>query len=188
MSMKLYLNDHIKDFDLEEGLSLLPEQRRELALKFKYELGRRTCVAAYLLLCKGLEEEYGTFQKPIFEYGEHGKPMIVGHPEIHFNLSHCREAVACVLSDQPVGVDIESVRSFSESLLHYTMNETEVALIKSAARPDIEFIRYWTMKEAFLKRSGEGLRSEMGSVLVPMPEGLTTVVSADKRYVYSICV
>ena len=68
------------------------------------------------------------------------------------------------------------------------MNETEVALIKSAARPDIEFIRYWTMKEAFLKRSGEGLRSEMGSVLVPIPEGLTTVVSADKRYVYSICV
>ena len=61
MSMKLYLNDHIKDFDLEAGLSILPEQSREQALKFKYELGRRTCVAAYLLLCKGLEEEYGIF-------------------------------------------------------------------------------------------------------------------------------
>ena len=93
-----------------------------------------------------------------------------------------------MLSDKPVGVDVESVRNFSDSLLRYTMNETEIQQIRRAERQDVEFIRLWTMKEAVLKRSGEGLRSDLGSVLVPMPEGLTTVVSADKSYVYSVCV
>ena len=186
--MNLYIDDHLENLDLEWGLKCLSEQRRKQALQFKFELGRRTCVAAYLLLCKGLREVYGIYEKPIFEYGEHGKPAIVGHPEIYFNLSHCREAVACALSDKPVGVDVESVRNFSDSLLRYTMNETEIQQIRRAERQDVEFIRLWTMKEAVLKRSGEGLRSDLGSVLVPMPEGLTTVVSADKSYVYSVCV
>jgi len=185
--MKLYLNDQIDNFDWQTGLEALSEQRRQLALRFRYDLGRRTCVAAYLLLCKALREVYGIKEKPVFEYGEHGKPVIVGHPEVHFNLSHCREAVACAVSDRPVGVDIESVRNFSESLLNYTMNHEEADHIRHAERPDIEFIRLWTMKEAVLKRTGEGLHSDLGNVLVPMPEGLVTVVSADLRYVYSIC-
>ena len=46
----IYINDHIGDFDFEASLPLLSEQRREQALKFKHELGRKTCAAAYLLL------------------------------------------------------------------------------------------------------------------------------------------
>ena len=102
----IYLNDDIAGFDFEASLPLLSEQRREQALKFKYEQGRKTCSAAYLLLCQALQQEYGITDRPIFEYGEHGKPAIVGLPHIHFNLSHCREAAICVVSDSPVGIDI----------------------------------------------------------------------------------
>ena len=98
----IYLNDDIAGFDLERALPLLSDQRREQALKFRYELGRKTSAMAYLLLCEGLRQEYGIMERPLFEYGEHGKPSIVGHPEIHFNLSHCREAVVCAVSDRPV--------------------------------------------------------------------------------------
>ena len=88
-------------------------------MKFKHEQGRKTCAAAYLLLCEGLRKEYGITEKPVFEYGEHGKPSIVGHPEICFNISHCREAVLCALSDKPIGVDIESIREYKDTLVHY---------------------------------------------------------------------
>ena len=54
--MNLYIDDHLENLDLEWGLKCLSEQRRKQALQFKFELGRRTCVAAYLLLCKGLRE------------------------------------------------------------------------------------------------------------------------------------
>ena len=181
----IYLNDDIEHFDWEAALPLLSDQRREQCLKFKHEQGRKTCAAAYLLLCEGLRKEYGISEKPVFEYGEHGKPSIVGHPEICFNMSHCREAAICVLSDKPVGVDIESIRPYSESLARYTMSDEEMALIERAERRDVEFIRLWTLKEAALKCSGEGIRNNMKHVLDGLKEAKTEI-NEKKSYIFSV--
>jgi len=181
----VYWNDELDRFDWEAALPLLSEQRREQVLRFKYELGRKTCAAAYLLLCEGLRKEYGITEKPVFEYGEHGKPVIVGHPDIHFNLSHCREAVACAVSSRPVGIDVESIRQFRESLVEYTMNAAEVERIRQSERPDVEFIRLWTMKEAVLKLSGEGISTDLKTVLTGQ-EQIETTVNWEKNYVSSI--
>ena len=181
----IYLNDDIEHFDWEAALPLLSEQRREQCLKFKHEQGRKTCAAAYLLLCEGLRQEYGITETPVFEYGEHGKPSIVGHPDIFFNMSHCKEAAICVLSDKPVGVDIESMRRYRESLARYTMNDEEMAQILQAECPDMEFTRLWTLKEAVLKRSGEGLRNDMKHVLDGLKDA-KTVINEKKSYIYSV--
>ena len=184
----LYLNDDIAGFNFEAALPLLSEQRRQQALKFRHEQGRKTCAMAYLLLCEALRQEYGITELPVFEYGEHGKPFIVGHPDIHFNFSHCREAVICAVSDQPVGVDVESIREYRDSLVRYTMNDQEVQQIERAERPDVEFIRLWTMKEAVLKLSGRGIVDDLKHVLTDTKTSeLTTVVDPEVRYVYSIC-
>ena len=183
----IYINDHLNDFDLQAALSELSDQRREQALRFKFELGQRTCVAAYLLLCEGLQKEYGITEKPVFEFGQHGKPFLVDHPDIHFNLSHCREAAVCMIANKPVGIDIESIREFKESLVHYTMHDDEIRQIEQAERPDVEFIKLWTKKEAVLKLTGEGISRNMKSVLLDAPASLTTVVGPDNRYVYSYC-
>ena len=181
----IYLNDDIAGFDFDAALPLLSEQRREQALKFKHELGRKTCAMAYLLLCEGLQKEYGLTERPVFEYGEHGKPAIIGHTDIHFNLSHCREAVICAVSDKPVGIDIESIREFKDSLVRYTMNDNEVRQIEQTARPDVEFIRLWTMKEAKLKLTGHGITDNMKHVL-DGSEHFETVVNEKKGYIYSV--
>ena len=181
----IYLDDDIEHFDWEAALPLLSDQRREQCLKFRHELGRKTCATAYLLLCEGLRKEYGIEQPPVFEYGEHGKPVIVGHPEICFNMSHCKEAAICVLSDKPVGVDIESIRNYNESLARYTMNDAEMAQIEQAERPEVEFIRLWTLKEAVLKRSGEGIRNDMKHVLDGLKDA-KTVINEKKGYIYSV--
>ena len=191
----IYLNDNIADFDLEAALPLLSEQRREQTLKFKYELGRKTCAAAYLLLCEGLRKEYGITEKPLFEYGEHGKPSLVFpllfplssllSTPIHFNLSHCREAAICILAQQPVGIDIESIRKYDDSLARYTMNDKELQRIASAERPDVEFIRLWTMKEAVLKCSGVGINDDIKNVLTGQ-ENIETIVNLERGYIYSV--
>ena len=181
----IYLNDDIEHFDWQAALPLLSEQRREQCLKFKHELGRKTCAAAYLLLCEGLRKEYGIEEPPVFEYGEHGKPAIVGHPEICFNMSHCREAAICVLSDKPVGVDIESIRRYSDSLARYTMNDAEMERIEHAERSDVEFIRLWTLKEAVLKHSGEGIRNDLKHVLNVLKDA-KTVINEKKGYIFSV--
>lgn len=182
----IYLNDRLDLLDVERALPLLSEQRRRQALAFRHDLGRRTCVAAYLLLCEALRRECGIEEPPVFSYGEHGKPFIVGRPDICFNMSHCREAAICVIDDKPVGVDIESVRPFRESLVRYTMSDGEARQIAAAPRPELEFVRLWTMKEAVQKRSGEGIRSDMKTILQQKGSRVDTVVSPDSRYVYSV--
>lgn len=182
----IYINDQLASFNLEAALPLLSQQRREQALRFRYELGRITSAAVYLLLCEGLRSEYGISEKPLFCYGEHGKPSIVGHPDIHFNLSHCREAAVCAVADCPVGIDVESVRPIKEDLVRYTMSDDEVNLIMSDPHPDIAFTRLWTMKEAVLKLSGEGLRNDMKGVLSAPHSPIQTTVGKDHRYVYSV--
>ena len=187
--MKILLSEDIWDFDLEAALKDISEQRREQALKFKHEQGRRLCVLAYLLLQKGLREVYGIEAHPVFEYNEHGKPSIVGHPEIHFSLSHCREAVACVVSDHPVGIDVESVvRRYKEGLVAYTMNEQERQLIAAAPQPDVAFTRLWTMKEARLKLTGEGITDDLKQALADSDRWhFSTVECLERGFVYTVC-
>lgn len=178
------VSEEIWEFDLEVALREISEQRREQAMRFKHEQGQRLCVLAYLLLKKGLCEEYGITDNPVFEYNEHGKPSIIGHPEIYFNFSHCKEAVACAISDKPVGVDVESIREYKDSLVHYTMNEDEIREIESSEHPDVAFIRLWTMKEATLKLLGIGISKEMKSVL----DGTKKYTTVERqRYIYTVC-
>ena len=178
------VSEEIWDFDLEAALGEISEQRREQALKFKHEQGQRLCVLAYLLLKKGLHDNYGIIENPVFEYNEHGKPFIVGYPEIYFNLSHCKEAVVCVISDKPIGVDVESIREYKESLVRYTMNDEEIHEIESAEHPDVAFIRLWTMKEATLKLIGTGISKDMKSVL---DGGKKYTTVERQRYIYTVC-
>ena len=184
----VYIDEHIGDFDLSSALLDISAQRREQALRFRYELGQRQCVLVYLLLRRALHEEYGLTGNPEFGYGEHGKPHIVGHPEIHFSLSHCREAVACAVGSRPVGIDVESVHRYSESLARYTMNDQELQLIAEAARPEVAFIRLWTMKEARLKLTGEGINDHLKEVLADADAyNYTTVECLEHGYIYTLC-
>ena len=179
------LSEKIWDFDLGAALREISAQRREQALKFKFEQGQRLCVLAYQLLKQGLREEYGITENPVFEYNEHDKPSIVGHPEIHFNLSHCKEAAACVVSDQPVGIDVESIREYKEPLVHYAMNDEEVRQIEASDNPAAAFIRLWTMKEATLKLIGTGISDDLKTA-IDHERFLYTTVEREK-YIYTVC-
>ncbi|MGN0281598.1 MAG: 4'-phosphopantetheinyl transferase family protein [Prevotella sp.] len=163
--MNIYIDDTYQEIDLDMVLLQLSEQRREQVLRFKHEGSRKQCAAAYLLLKRALKEVYGIDENPVFEYEEGGKPTLVGHPEIHFNLSHCAKAVVCVVADSPVGIDVEETCRYKDSLAHYAMNEKEYEEINNSDNPAETFIRLWTMKEALLKYTGEGLRREIKSVL-----------------------
>lgn len=186
--MKVYINDHIDLLDLPAALQQISSQRREQALRYKYEQGQRLCVAAYLLLKEALREQEGIMENPVFEYGEHGKPFIASHPELHFSLSHCKEAVVCVLSRQPVGVDVESIGRYRDSVARYAMNDEELIQIQQAERPEVEFTRLWTMKESLLKLTGEGINDNMKEVLKDVGlERFTIKERIDKNYIYTVC-
>ena len=185
LCIMIYLNDHTELLDIDDALSKVSAQRCEQALKFAHESGRRLSLAAYLLLMEGLEKEYGITEPPVFEYLEGGKPIIVGHPEIHFNFSHSGNIALCAIDSQPVGADVETPRKITPSLIAYTMNEEEQALIASAPESLSAFLALWTKKEAILKLTGEGIRSDLKTVLAK-PELYHIETITTENYIYSI--
>ena len=101
-------------------------------------------------------------------------------------MSHCRQAAVCVLSDEEIGVDIEEIRRFKPSLVDYTMNDAQRQMIAAAEHPEVEFIRLWTMKEALLKLTGLGLRTDL-KTLDLSGYRFTTRVETQKGYVCTVC-
>lgn len=164
----IYVNDKIQEVSedaLNELITTLPSWRREQVLRFNHLDGRREGTLAYLLLCEALRKEFGIEEMPTFVYDANGKPHLKEFPKIHFNLSHCRKAVACAVNLQPVGIDIETLGRYKESLARYTMNKDELDEIQKAESPDLAFTRLWTMKEATQKLSGEGISTNVRQVL-----------------------
>lgn len=163
---------------LETLLLSLPEWRREEALLFRHERGRRECCLSYLLLREVLQQCFGVMQEPCFERLEHGKPLLLfpsdgggnmdmGHNRgLTFNLSHCKRAIACVVSDDAeVGIDVECTGRYTPQLAEYCMSEAENRRIVAADDSDTEFTLLWTRKEALLKLTGEGITDDMKTVL-----------------------
>ena len=162
----LYIDDFTAE-DIEGLLESLPAWRRQQALRFRHEAGRRQCILAYEALRRSLRERYGIAEAPDFDYNSHGKPSLRQLPHIHFSLSHCHRAVGCLLDDAPCGLDLETLRPVRDSLVSYTMNEDERCQILSDDTPDLAFLRLWTRKEAVLKLRGTGIDGSMKEVLAP---------------------
>lgn len=182
----LYINDDIESIDLNKMLGEIPQQRRERMLAMRNERDRRLGLAAYLLLCEALALEHGIGAMPDFGYYEGGKPFIADRPDIFFNMSHCRAGAACVIDSRPVGVDIETIRPYKPILARRVLSDDELAAVESSVRPDIEFIRLWTMKESYLKMTGEGIRSDLKTVPLSS-EFFDTTVNVARGFVCTVC-
>lgn len=187
----VYLNDGIDAIDVGQALKAVSPQRREKALRYRQIRDRRLSLAAYLLLAEGLEKEYGIRELPEFAFGRNGKPFLAGHPGIHFNLSHCREAALCAIGGSPVGCDVESVPGkLDMDLCRRCFNDAEIARIAGADRPTLAFARLWTQKEAFLKLTGEGLSDGLPDLLCDgRAENVSfdTHTAPDGSYVHTVC-
>ena len=186
--MEIRVFDDMDQMTLEKVRDLLPmvsEQRREESLRYKHLFGQFTCLQSYVMLRQMLEE-LGLTHPFVFEGNEHGKPFLKGYPDIHFNISHCKSGIAVVVADHPVGIDIESYRKASESLLRHTMNEEEQHIISESGDPIRCFTEYWTKKEAVFKLHGTGILRHQLHQLLQGDALVNTWVNVGKRYAYSV--
>lgn len=148
----------VSDHDYDQLCSILPDDRKEKAGKYIHSNDQKNCLIVYVLLVYGIYKEYGLrlHNKKVFKYGDHGKPYLREHPQIHFNFSHCKDAACCVLSRYPVGIDVESTTSDYSELIDYCCSEEEKMKLKKSDSKS-EFFRLWTLKESYLKCIGLGI-------------------------------
>ena len=148
--------DQYTDEAYEAHLSSLPAWRREKALQYKKLGDRKRSVLAFVFLQRALREEYGITEVPEFVYNEFGKPSFKNLP-IHFSLSHCKDAVACTISDQNIGIDVENIVPYNPDVARRVCTAAELEMLEQSANKDVDFIKLWTVKEAISKYEGLGL-------------------------------
>ena len=106
-----------------------------------------------------------------------GKPYFKSVPGVHFNLSHSGDYLACAFSDSEVGLDLQEDREPHTSALRiakrfFTEEEYKALLACSDHGAQLTlFYRLWTIKEAYLKYIGCGLRGSLSGFRPdPMPD------------------
>jgi 4'-phosphopantetheinyl transferase len=193
------------DAEVERLLPLVSAQRRERALRYKFTFGRFSCLKSYKMLQQLVQEVLAETDErwlPLqlrlkewngnFVYNEHEKPFMqnaLGEriEGVDFSISHCKNAIAVVLSDRPVGVDVESFRHAEEPLLKRTMNSEEQAEVRAAGDPAETFTCLWTKKEAVLKLRGTGIVDNLHEVLIDLDNiQLQTIVNKNRQYAYTL--
>jgi 4'-phosphopantetheinyl transferase len=93
---------------------------------------------------------------------EHGKPYLPDTPELAFNLSHSADILVIAVGwNCQLGVDIESCkpRTSLAGLVDKCFAEEEIAYWNKQpeTQKTLEFYRFWTRKEAFVKATGRGI-------------------------------
>ena len=187
--MQITIFDHMNECtepEVARLLNMVSPQRREQALRYKHLFGQYCCLKSYELLLQLLASTpYILHSTPVFLYNEHGKPYLENGP--YFSISHCKHAIAVAVSEMPIGIDIEHIRTAKPDLVVYTMNEEEQNEIWAAESPDIAFTRLWTQKEAVLKMQGTGIISDIKNTLADIHRiDIQTKVVMEKQYVYSL--
>jgi len=91
--------------------------------------------------------------------GEHGKPYLVPHGTLEFNVSHSAGGLLIGISrHQPLGVDIERLARVRPALelAQRFFHPEEAAALAALERDRVlpAFLRLWSCKEAVVKATG----------------------------------
>lgn len=133
-------------------------QRQAKADRLRFERDKRLCLAAEALLRRALKENGLEKYTVLTQKG--GKPYLEGNP-LYFNLSHSGDYALCAISSAPVGCDIEASATPDLRLAQRFFCPEENQWIQAGqnkAQQDHRFYRLWTLKESFVKATGQGLQ------------------------------
>jgi 4'-phosphopantetheinyl transferase len=148
---------------VEACFALLSQDEREKAQRYRVERPRSDYILTRgtlrSLLAGYLKQKSQDFS---FEYGAAGKPFLLGHPELRFNVSHTNGlALLAFVRDREIGVDVEKVREQSDvmKLAERFFSARERQYLRNLTGDELHaaFFRCWTRKEAYIKAKGDGL-------------------------------
>lgn len=173
MAVELYLihTDFLEEEQVfQKKLHMVSEKRRKRVLSYKVREDQKRSLAAGLLLEQILNER--GFSGDMVVADENGKLYLPGVDDFFFSLSHSGEYAACVVSDVPVGVDIQQKRETKANIARrfFQCQEAERIEKEPKERQSDMFFRYWTGKESYLKLTGQGISGGLDRFFVDLEE------------------
>lgn len=195
--LRCYYMDISCDCSYEQSqvlYGLLPSERQAAVNRLKNEEQIKKKILSGTFLQYALSVSLNIPMKRIFyQYGEYGKPVLdkgmmqdcqPGKCCIDFNLSHSGKYVVLAVSDSLIGIDVEGRKRDRLAVARRCFNKKEYEDIRSAhteQEQDMRFLEYWTMKEAYVKYLGEGLRIPFHSFRIKRMENALSYLEKDLK-------
>jgi 4'-phosphopantetheinyl transferase len=160
-------------------LSLVSSEKQKRLNKFCFFRDRQNALLGDVLARVEICRITGLSNSQLeFSINPYGKPFLVNNSQVHYNISHAGQYVACVIGNVPVGIDIDMVRSIDVKIVERFFVSEEKAYVLSA-QGDLRnkrFFEVWTKKESRIKCEGRGLFESLSAFSV--------LNSLEQKFVY----
>lgn len=137
------------------------------------------------LLAYGIRELYGLeLGNEARAKGLHGKPYLVNHPKIQYNISHSGRYILCVIAKIPVGIDIQQKKIIEIEKVGqriFPPDEYREFLMSETKQED--FFRQWVLRESYLKWTGQGITRDLRELKT---EGWHQFIHIDRDYMCAL--
>lgn len=155
-----------------EKIGRLMLNPQDSSLSEKHISALEQSAAAELAICAAMKNSGRPFAPSDYAYKESGQPTIQNG---HISISHTEGYAACAIAREPVGIDVEREHTFSKAAAKRILFPQE-ELLRESANADELLSRIWTVKESFLKMTGEGIPGGMRTLeLIAAGDGSSDV-------------
>ena len=157
-------------------LRLSPSRKTHID-RLRQQEDKLRSLTAELLVQKLLKEHYGVTDA-VLHRNPNGQPYLTGC-DLHVSISHSNQMVACALSIDPIGIDIEKIRPMSLKICRHLCVEEEKEYLFSGSNlsetddcQDLAVLHrlfeIWTAKEAYFKKQGTGITDLKSVNILPL--------------------
>ena len=156
--------------DVSPYLPYASAERREHVARFRHASDKSRSLWAELFLRWRIARATGTAPSAVeIGHDERGKPVVWKGGAFSVSLSHSGGYVAIAVGHEAVGVDVEKARKAPLAVADRWFCPEEKESLRRVSEPERArvFFRFWTLKEAALKYTGEGLSGGLETVDCP---------------------
>lgn len=167
--------DAFSQEELQHARPKLSPSRQEYISRLRHQTDQDRSLAAELLV-QQLLRSMG-ISNAVLHRKENGQPYLTGC-DLHVSISHSHEKVACAVSTEPVGIDIERMDPIKLQMCRHVCTPEEKAYVLAGTPEDSfcedttvlqRFYEIWTGKEAYFKKLGTGITGLKSINLLPLP-------------------
>ncbi|MFQ9516573.1 MAG: 4'-phosphopantetheinyl transferase family protein [Eubacterium sp.] len=154
------------------------------------------CLGAGLLI-KFIQEKYSIKGELLID--KFGKPYF-DNSKVYFNISHSGNYVVAAVSKHRIGVDVQRIQQDKHRIAEKNFLPSECEYINEASDDAViqqRFCEIWTIKEAYLKNIGIGLRKPLNSFEISLSGDAPQIIGKkeyrfvqmklDGRYIIAVC-
>ncbi|MDN2662036.1 4'-phosphopantetheinyl transferase superfamily protein [Psychromonas sp. 14N.309.X.WAT.B.A12] len=160
----------LNDSELKYLKSLITDEEQTRIATFKSSSAQKTSLVSRAM-CRLVLSQYINIpaQAHQFSRNKHGKPgLLKNSTQLQFNLSHNEDLIIMAVSvKDEVGCDIENpTRKVSIEPItrrYFSTQEHAMLMAKQGQAQNASFFKTWTLKEAFVKATGVGIKLGLDS-------------------------